>query len=92
MSSSVYFVVEGPDGVGKTTVAKALAKRIREVTRELTFEITEPQKLAGTIGDEIRHRLSSGPRLDPWEAVGIFAIHHREIDRRATRPTTRSIM
>jgi len=89
VSESIYIVLEGIDGAGKTSQAKILAGRIREVTRELTVELTEPQKLRGTVGDEIRHRLVNGPELQPWEAVGMFTADRIQLLRTDIEPALR---
>jgi len=86
MSASIYIVIEGIDGSGKTVQSKAIAQKIREATRELVYEITEPQKLKGTIGDEIRHRLANGPLLEPWEAVGLFVADRLQLLRTDVEP------
>ncbi len=89
MSQSVYIVLEGIDGCGKTTQAKAIAQKVRDTTRELTYEITEPQKLKGTIGDEIRRRLADGPEIQPWEAVGLFVADRLQLLRTDVEPALR---
>jgi dTMP kinase len=89
MRESVYIVIEGIDGAGKTTQAKAISEKIREVTRELTVELTEPQKLIGTVGDEIRHRLANGPEIQPWEAVGLFVADRLQLLRKDIEPALR---
>lgn len=36
------------------------------------LSLKEPQEAPGTIGHEIRRRLQHGPKIEPWEAVGLF--------------------
>lgn len=67
-----YVVIEGIDGSGKTSVAQAISKKIRKSTGVRPLELCEPQRDPGTVGAEIRRRLVDGPRLESWEAVGLF--------------------
>ena len=90
MSESVYVVIEGIDGAGKTLSSKTLYKTICEATGESPVELTEPQKLHGTVGAEIRTRLTEGPELAAWEAVGLFTADRIQLARTILTPTLKS--
>lgn len=70
--SGKYVVIEGVDGVGKTTLAKMLLDQLSAIGSQPPIMVTEPQREPGTVGYEIRRRLKHGPRLEAWEAVGMF--------------------
>lgn len=69
---ATYIIVEGIDGSGKSTVATAIARRIKRLFKLEPLELCEPQRAPGTIGAEIRRRLVDGPPIKSWEAVGLF--------------------
>lgn len=77
-----YVVVEGVDGSGKTTLAKALFRKFMDTVGDAEFFV-EPSKDPGGIGAEIRRRATDGPILEPWEALGLFVADRRmQVDRR----------
>jgi thymidylate kinase len=67
-----YIIVEGVSASGKTTVVASLARRIKAIAGVEPLLLHEPQQGKGTVGHEILRRLEHGPRIEQWEAVGLF--------------------
>lgn len=84
--TSLYIVVEGIDGSGKTTVARAISRRIQNATGSAPLELCEPQREDGTIGAEVRERLRTGPEPQQWEAIGLFTADRIQQLRTKLRP------
>lgn len=82
----MYVVIEGIDGSGKTTVARAIARRIQNATGVAPIELCEPQREPGTVGAEIRRRMAEGPEIQQWEAVGLFTADRMQQLRDRLRP------
>ncbi len=80
-----YFVIEGPDGAGKTLQSKRLVERLESSGFKAAY-LTEPSKKPLSIGAYIRHRLAEGPRLEPWEAIGLFVADRRQQHDSELRP------
>jgi len=78
--NGIFIVIEGIDGVGKTTIAKMLKNHFEKEGKKvvLTSEPTE-----GEYGKILREKLKEG--MDPIEAVLLFAldryVHVKEIKK-----------
>jgi dTMP kinase len=80
---SRYIGLEGGDGSGKTTVAEALAERLRDRGEEVVI-VREP---GGTpLGEAIRRLLLESERLDDWAEVFLFAAQRAELAREVVAP------
>ena len=78
-----YIALEGGDGSGKSTVAAALAARLRARGVEVVT-VREP---GGTpLGEAIRGLLLDSERLDPWAEVFLFAAQRAELAREVMEP------
>ncbi len=78
-----YIALEGGDGSGKSTVAAALAARLRARGVEVVT-VREP---GGTpLGEAIRGLLLDSERLDPWAEVFLFAAQRAELAREVVEP------
>ena len=60
-------VIDGPDGVGKTTVSQELKERISKIHNALLIEF--PSKLAPRSHDLIREFLASNRMLDTSDSI-----------------------
>jgi len=84
MSPGLFLVVEGPEGAGKTTLAAALAARIRETGAEPVV-VREP---GGTpVGEQIR-RLLLDPAIpvEPVSELFLFLAARADLVARTIRP------
>lgn len=83
-STGIFVVLEGGEGTGKTTQARALAARLRELGREV-METFEPGD--GAVGGRIRALLLD-PDLapDPVTEVLLYAADRAEHVRTVVRP------
>lgn len=80
---SKYIALEGGDGSGKTTVADALARRLRERGEEVLV-VREP---GGTpLGEAVRELLLDREALDDWAEAFLFAAQRSELARRVVAP------
>lgn len=84
------FVVEGPDGVGKTTLAKMVAKRLHEQSVPCT-ELSFPGRESGTLGHlvyELHHSSESlGVRdIHPLSLQTLHVAAHVDALERIIRP------
>ncbi len=80
---SKYIGLEGSDGSGKSTVAHALSRRLRDAG-ENVIVIREP---GGTpLGEAIRELLLDSERLDVWAEVFLFAAQRAELAREVIAP------
>lgn len=80
---SRYIALEGGDGSGKTTVAKALAARL-EAEGETVVMVREP---GGTpLGEIVRGLVLDSESLDDWAEVFLFAAQRAELARRVVGP------
>ena len=80
---SKYIGLEGGDGSGKTTVAEALAERLRSVGEDVLL-VREP---GGTpLGEAIRGLLLDSAKLDDWAEVFLFAAQRAELAREVVAP------
>jgi dTMP kinase len=80
---SKYIGLEGGDGSGKTTVAEALAERLRHVGEDVLL-VREP---GGTpLGEAIRGLLLDSAKLDDWAEVFLFAAQRAELAREVVAP------
>lgn len=69
--TSRYVALEGVDGAGKTSVARAVAAALRDTGHEVV-EVREPGGTA--CGEEIRRiLLERGGSIDPWTEALLFA-------------------
>lgn len=80
---SRYIALEGVDGSGKTTVAEALADRLRS-DGEHVVVVREPGGTA--LGEAVRVLLLDSERLDPWAEVFLFAAQRAELAREVVAP------
>lgn len=78
-----YIALEGGDGSGKSTVARALAERL-EASGEEVVIVREP---GGTpLGEAIRDLLLESETLDDWAEVFLFAAQRAELAREVIDP------
>lgn len=78
-----YIALEGSDGSGKSTVAKALAARLEAAGHEVV-RVREP---GGTpVGESIRELLLESEVLDEWAEVFLFAAQRAELARGVLDP------
>lgn len=78
-----YIALEGGDGSGKSTVARALAERL-EAAGEQVVVVREP---GGTpLGEAIRDLLLESETLDDWAEVFLFAAQRAELARAVIDP------
>ena len=76
-----FIVLEGGEGSGKSTVAAALAARLREAGRDAVFT-REP---GGTVAGELVRRLLHEP-LVPWAEAFAFLVARAQIVAEVIRP------
>lgn len=80
---SRYLALEGVDGSGKSTVAAALARRLKE-RGEQVMVVREP---GGTdVGEAVRGLLLDSSRLDVWAEVFLFAAQRAELTATVVAP------
>lgn len=80
---SKYIALEGGDGSGKTTVAEALARRLRERGDDVVV-VREP---GGTpLGEAVRELVLDTQILDDWAEAFLFAAQRTELARRVIGP------
>lgn len=80
---SKYIALEGGDGSGKTTVAGALARRLRERGDDVVV-VREP---GGTpLGEAVRDLVLDTEILDDWAEAFLFAAQRTELARRVVVP------
>ncbi len=80
---SKYIALEGGDGSGKSTVARALSERL-ESRGESVITVREP---GGTpLGEAIRELLLDSETLDLWAEVFLFAAQRAELVREVVDP------
>ncbi len=74
--SGCYLALEGVEGAGKSTVAGAVAARLRAEGREVV-EVREP---GGTpLGEEIRRLLLHADDMAPWAEAMLFAAQRAQL-------------
>lgn len=78
-----YIALEGSDGSGKSTVAKALVARLEAAGHEVV-RVREPGGTA--IGEVIRELLLESDVLDEWAEVFLFAAQRAELAREVVDP------
>lgn len=79
----MYIALEGSDGSGKSTVARALAVRL-EADGETVEVVREP---GGTpLGEVVRELVLDSDRLDVWAEVFLFAAQRAELAREVIAP------
>lgn len=81
-----YIALEGGDGSGKSTVAKALATRLETAGHEVV-RVREPGGTA--VGEAIRELLLESEVLDEWAEVFLFAAQRAELAREVLDPALR---
>ncbi len=80
---SLFVVFEGLDGAGKTTQARALARRLRRRGRPVLLT-REP---GGTpLGEVIRRRLKRGGDLSPFAELSSFIAARAQLVQEVVRP------
>lgn len=80
---SKYIGLEGSDGSGKSTVAAALSRRLRDSGEEVIV-VREP---GGTpLGEAVRKLLLDSETLDDWAEVFLFAAQRAELARDVIQP------
>lgn len=80
---SRYIALEGVDGSGKSTVAKALVDRLTDAGTAAIL-VREP---GGTdLGEAVRALLLDSDRLDDWAEVFLFAAQRAELAREVIAP------
>ncbi|HEX5695124.1 MAG TPA: dTMP kinase [Acidimicrobiia bacterium] len=80
---SKYIALEGVDGSGKSTVAKALVERLTSSGDEAIL-VREPGGTA--LGEVVRGLLLDSERLDDWAEVFLFAAQRSELAREVVLP------
>lgn len=80
---SKYIGLEGGDGSGKTTIAEALAARLR-ADDEGVVVVREPGGTA--LGEAVRRLVLDSERLDVWAEVFLFAAQRAELAREVVAP------
>lgn len=82
--SGCYLALEGVEGAGKSTVAKAVAARLRADGREVV-EVREP---GGTVlGEEIRRLLLHADEMAPWAEAMLFAAQRAQLVAEVVGPS-----
>lgn len=84
---SRYIALEGVDGSGKTTVARALIERLAAAGEEAIL-VREPGGTA--VGEAVRGLLLDSEELDVWAEVFLFAAQRAELARRVIVPALRA--
>lgn len=78
-----YIALEGVDGSGKSTVGRALVKRLGDLGEEAIL-VREP---GGTdVGEAVRRLLLDSDSLDHWAEVFLFAAQRAELAREVIAP------
>jgi dTMP kinase len=80
---SRYIALEGVDGSGKSTVAKALVDRL---TGAGTAAILVREPGGTDLGEAVRALLLDSDRLDDWAEVFLFAAQRAELAREVIAP------
>jgi len=80
---SKYIALEGVDGSGKSTVARALIERLTSSGDEAIL-VREPGGTA--LGEVVRGLLLDSERLDDWAEVFLFAAQRSELAREVVLP------
>jgi dTMP kinase len=80
---SKYIALEGVDGSGKSTVARALVERLTSSGDEAIL-VREPGGTA--LGEVVRGLLLDSERLDDWAEVFLFAAQRSELAREVVLP------
>lgn len=83
MTIGRFITIEGPDGAGKSTLAKALTERLTE-TGVPNLATREPG--GSDIGTQVRDILLHGTSLDVWTEVFLFLADRRQHCRKVIRP------
>lgn len=74
----MFIVIDGPDGVGKSTQMKMLANHMREIYKNAVVELSEPTKESDA-GIAIRESINEGRRFEPIIEATFF-IEDRRYD------------
>jgi thymidylate kinase len=80
---SKYIALEGVDGSGKSTVARALVAGLASSGEEAIL-VREPGGTA--LGEVVRSLLLDSERLDDWAEVFLFAAQRSELAREVVLP------
>jgi len=80
-----FISIEGPDGAGKSTLAKGLRD---ELQKQGTDCILTREPGDGPIGPQIRAILLEGADIDPWTEVFLFLADRRQHVEGQIRPAT----
>lgn len=67
----MFIVIDGSDGVGKSTQVKMLANYMREVYKHVVVEFSEPTDVSEA-GIALRESIKSGKRFDPIVEAAFF--------------------
>lgn len=84
---SKYIALEGVDGSGKTTVARALAARLTAAGED-AIVVREPGGTA--VGEAVRSLLLDSDSLSPWAEVFLFAAQRAELANVAIEPALKA--
>ncbi len=80
---SRYIALEGVDGSGKTTVARAMARRLESEGHEVVV-VREP---GGTnLGEEVRRLLLHSDEMTPWAEAALFAAQRAQLASEVVGP------
>lgn len=85
--TGLFLVLEGPDGVGKTTIAGALADSLRREGRVVRL-VREPGSTR--IGEAVRNILLSAEQTDPYIDLFLFTAARRQLVKEIIEPALRS--
>jgi len=78
-----YIALEGVEGAGKSTVARALSDRLRD-RGEAVVVVREPGGTA--VGEEIRRLLLHADDMSAWAEAALFAAARAELVRQVVSP------
>lgn len=84
MKKGSFIVVEGPDGIGKSTAIRGLSERIRREVGEAPVMVREP---GGTpVGESIRRILKEVGSRSPSRDLLLFSSARAELVKKVIRP------
>ena len=78
-----YLALEGIEGSGKSTIAVAVADRLRSASRDVVL-VREPGGTA--LGEEIRRLVLDGDDMAPWAEAALFAAQRAQLAVGVIRP------
>lgn len=79
-----YVAIEGGDGTGKSTVATAVAERLKALGHDAVV-VREPGSTP--LGEEIRKLLLDGDDMAPWSEAFLFAAQRAQLAAEVIAPS-----